>query len=77
MVGLVLSNKMQKSVVVGLTRLIKHPKYGKYVKRTSRVMAHDETDECNEGDTVRLAPSRPLSKHKRWTVEEITRRAEF
>lgn len=77
MIGVVTSNKMQKSVVVAVSRLVKHTKYGKYVKRTSTFMAHDEEDHCNEGDQVRITPTRPLSRHKRWSVEEILRRAEF
>ena len=76
-VGTVVSNKMQKSVVVLVKRLTKHPMYGKYIRRSSKFMAHDETNACNMGDTVRLSPTRPLSKRKRWSVEEIIRRAEI
>ncbi|KAH7849982.1 hypothetical protein Vadar_025920 [Vaccinium darrowii] len=65
-VGMVVKNKMQKSVVVAVDRLFHHKLYNRYVKRTSRFMAHDEHNQCNIGDRVRLDPSRPLSKHKNW-----------
>ncbi|CAN6162671.1 unnamed protein product [Urochloa humidicola] len=74
-VGIVVSNKMQKSVVVAVDRLFHHKMYNRYVKRTSKFMAHDEEDACNIGDRVRLDPSRPLSRHKHWVVAEILRRA--
>jgi small subunit ribosomal protein S17 len=74
-VGLVVSNKMNKSIVVEVERKIKHPKYGKFVKRTSTFMAHDETNDCNIGDTVRIMESRPLSKNKCWRLVEIIERA--
>ncbi|KAL6012859.1 hypothetical protein ACLOJK_003348 [Asimina triloba] len=74
-VGMVVSNKMQKSVVVAVDRLFHHKVYNRYVKRTSKFMAHDENDECNIGDCVRLDPSRPLSKRKNWVVAEILRKA--
>ncbi|KAF8779102.1 hypothetical protein HU200_003071 [Digitaria exilis] len=74
-VGIVVSNKMQKSVVVAVDRLFHHKVYNRYVKRTSKFMAHDEADDCNIGDRVRLDPSRPLSRHKHWVVAEILRRA--
>uniref|UniRef100_A0A0D9X8D2 Small ribosomal subunit protein uS17c n=1 Tax=Leersia perrieri TaxID=77586 RepID=A0A0D9X8D2_9ORYZ len=74
-VGIVVSNKMQKSVVVAVDRLFHHKMYNRYVKRTSKFMAHDETEDCNIGDRVRLDPSRPLSKNKHWVVAEILRRA--
>ncbi|KAF0915209.1 hypothetical protein E2562_034584 [Oryza meyeriana var. granulata] len=74
-VGIVVSNKMQKSVVVAVDRLFHHKMYNRYVKRTSKFMAHDATDDCNIGDRVRLDPSRPLSKNKHWVVAEILRRA--
>eukprot|EP00297_Palpitomonas_bilix_P025312 CAMPEP_0113878694 /NCGR_PEP_ID=MMETSP0780_2-20120614/6829_1 /TAXON_ID=652834 /ORGANISM="Palpitomonas bilix" /LENGTH=83 /DNA_ID=CAMNT_0000865201 /DNA_START=105 /DNA_END=356 /DNA_ORIENTATION=+ /assembly_acc=CAM_ASM_000599 len=70
-IGKVISNKMQKSVVVAVTRLVKHPKYPKYVRKTSKFMAHDESNALLEGDTVRIAESRPLSKNKHFTVEEV------
>ncbi|ESR35503.1 30S ribosomal protein S17 [Citrus sinensis] len=74
-VGLVVSNKMQKSVVVAVDRLFHHKVYNRYVKRTSKFMAHDENNQCNIGDRVRLDPSRPLSKHKHWAVAEILKKA--
>ncbi|KAL3745791.1 hypothetical protein ACJRO7_014841 [Eucalyptus globulus] len=74
-VGMVVSNKMQKSVVVAVDRLFHHKIYNRFVKRTSKFMAHDELDQCNIGDRVRLDPSRPLSKRKRWIVAEILKRA--
>jgi small subunit ribosomal protein S17 len=74
--GVVVSNAMQKSVVVSIQRLMKHAQYGKYVKRTKRCVAHDEKDACNVGDLVRIVETRPLSKTKRWKVEQILRKAE-
>lgn len=75
-VGRVVSNKMDKTVTVRLERLVKHPLYGKYIRRSSKVHAHDEKNECNEGDTVRISQSRPLSKTKSWLVVEIVERAQ-
>jgi small subunit ribosomal protein S17 len=75
-VGRVVSNKMDKTVTVRLERLVKHPLYGKYIRRSSKVHAHDETNECNEGDTVRISQCRPLSKNKSWQVVEIVERAQ-
>ncbi len=69
--GVVISNGMDKSIVVEVERKVKHPKYGKFVKKTSRFMAHDETNECQEGDKVRIAETRPLSKNKCWRLIEI------
>ncbi|MFH0864957.1 MAG: 30S ribosomal protein S17 [Bacteroidota bacterium] len=74
-VGLVVSNKMNKSIVVEVERKIKHPIYGKFVKKTSTFMAHDETNDCNIGDTVRIMESRPMSKNKCWRLVEILERA--
>lgn len=73
-IGLVVSNKMGKSIVVEVERKEKHPKYGKFVKKTSRFMAHDEKNDCNIGDTVRIAETRPLSKNKCWRLVEIIER---
>src|SRR5262245_8468564 len=73
-VGVVTSDKMQKTVVVAVERLVRHPMYRKTVKRTSTFMAHDEKG-AKQGDVVRIVESRPLSKRKRWTVEEILERA--
>nr|ACU24329.1 unknown [Glycine max] len=76
-VGMVVSNKMQKSVVVAVDRLFYHKVYDRYVKRTSKFMAHDENNLCNIGDKVGLDPSRPLSKHKHWVVAEIFKKAQI
>ncbi|ONI26054.1 hypothetical protein PRUPE_1G001800 [Prunus persica] len=73
--GMVVSNKMQKSVVVAVDRLFHHKLCNRYVKRTSKFMAHDEQNHCNIGDRVRLEPSRPLSKRKHWVVAEIITKA--
>jgi len=70
-IGIVVSNKMEKSVVVEVERKVKHPKYGKFVKKSSRFMAHDEKKECSEGDKVLIAETRPLSKNKCWRLVEI------
>ena len=74
-VGRVVSNKMDKSVSVAIERLIKHPVYGKYIRRTSKVMAHDANNECNEGDRVAISECRPISKNKSWQVVNIIERA--
>ena len=73
--GTVVSNKMDKTIVVGIQRQVRHPIYGKFIKKTSRLFAHDEKEEAREGDTVRVAEVRPLSKHKRWRLLEIVERA--
>lgn len=73
--GIVVSNKMDKTIVVGIQRQVRHPIYGKFIKKTSRLFAHDEKEEAQEGDTVRVAEVRPLSKHKRWRLLEIVERA--
>ena len=70
-VGTVVSDKMQKTVVVEVERLVRHAEYGKRVRRRSRVKAHDETNACRLGDRVRLVETRPLSRDKRWRVLEI------
>ena len=74
-VGVVTSDKMDKSIVVAVERRVKHPKYGKFVKKTSKFVAHDEKNECNTGDTVRIMETRPLSKLKNWRLEEIVEKA--
>jgi len=74
--GRVVSNKMDKSVTVLLERQIKHALYGKYIKRSTRVLAHDEENDCGEGDKVKIAECRPLSKSKSWRVIEILERAQ-
>lgn len=74
-IGVVTSNKMDKSIVVAEVRKIKHPMYGKFVTKTKKYVAHDETNDCNEGDTVRIMETRPLSKTKCWRLVEIIERA--
>lgn len=73
-IGLVVSNKMNKSIVVTIERKVKHPKYGKFVKKTSKFVAHDETNTCNIGDTVKIMETRPLSKTKNWRLVEVLER---
>ena len=73
--GLVTSNKMEKSIVVSVERKLKHPKYGKFLKRTTKLMVHDEKNECNIGDKVKVMETRPLSKNKCWRLVEIIERA--
>jgi small subunit ribosomal protein S17 len=75
-VGLVVSNKADKTVAVKLERQVKHPLYGKYIKRSSKVLAHDSDNSCGEGDLVKIAQCRPLSKTKSWRVVEILKRAQ-
>ena len=70
-IGVVTSNKMEKSIVVSVERKVKHPKYGKFVKKTSKFVAHDDKNECSEGDTVLIMETRPLSKSKNWRLVEI------
>ncbi len=70
-VGRVISNKMDKTVSVAIERLIKHPVYGKYIRRTTKVLAHDENNECKSGDRVTISECRPVSKHKAWQVVNI------
>lgn len=73
--GKVVSNKMDKTITVVVERLEKHPTYGKYVRRTTRLLAHDENNECSEGDTVAIAQCRPLSRRKAWTLVRVVGRA--
>ena len=73
--GKVVSNKMDKTIVVAVVDNVKHPLYGKIVKRTYKLKAHDENNECNIGDTVKVMETRPLSKDKRWRLVEIIERA--
>ncbi len=74
-VGVVTSDKMQKTITVAIRRQIKHPIYGKFIKRTSKLQAHDENNDAGVGDTVRVMETRPLSKTKRWRLVEIIERA--
>jgi small subunit ribosomal protein S17 len=70
-IGVVTSNKMEKSIVVSVERKVKHPKYGKFLKKTTKFVAHDETNTCSIGDTVRIMETRPLSKSKCWRLVEV------
>ncbi|MBN1158903.1 MAG: 30S ribosomal protein S17 [Bacteroidales bacterium] len=74
-IGTVANNKMDKTIVVVEKRKVKHPIYGKFISRTSKYMAHDEKNDCNIGDVVRIMETRPLSKNKTWRVVEIIERA--
>lgn len=74
-VGVVVSDKMDKSIVVAVKRKVKHPIYGKFVNKTTKFHAHDENNTCNTGDTVRIMETRPLSKTKCWRLVEIIERA--
>lgn len=73
--GRVISDKMDKTVSVSVERLIKHPAYGKYIRRTTKVLAHDESNECKAGDKVTISECRPISKRKAWQVVNIVERA--
>ena len=72
--GIVTSNKMDKSISIEYERLVAHPLYGKYIRRTTKLMAHDENNECNEGDLVEITPVRPISKNKNWTLHRIVKK---
>lgn len=74
-IGIVTSDKMDKTVVVAVDRFVRHPLYKKIVRRTSKFMAHDEKNQCRVGDRVRIVETRPLSRHKRWRVVEVLARA--
>lgn len=76
MTGRVVSNKMQKTVAVAIERMVRHPVFGKYVRRTTRLLAHDEAGACREGDLVSIVECRPISRRKSWRVAEILQRAE-
>ncbi len=73
--GKVISAKMNKSIVVSFERKVKHPLYGKFMRRTTKIHAHDETNQCSEGDIVLISECRPLSKTKSWTLVEVVRKA--
>lgn len=70
-IGLVTSNKMDKSIVVAVERKVKHPKYGKFLKKTTKFVAHDEANACSIGDTVKIMETRPISKNKCWRLVEV------
>ena len=74
-VGVVISNKMDKTISVSVQRRVKHPIYGKFVKKSNKFLAHDESNDVNIGDTVKIMETRPLSKNKRWRLVEIIERA--
>jgi small subunit ribosomal protein S17 len=73
--GRVVSNKMQKTIAVEIERLVRHPTYGKYIRRTTKLLAHDENGSSQEGDLVVITPCRPMSRHKSWRLLEIVERA--
>ncbi len=73
-VGEVVSDKMDKTVVVAVTRLVRHPLYGRFVKKTSKFKVHDENNECQTGDVVKIMETRPISKDKRWRLVEVTKK---
>lgn len=74
-IGIVGSNKMDKTITVNVERKVKHPMYGKFIKKSKNYAAHDDKNECNIGDTVKIMETRPLSKNKRWRLVEILERA--
>ena|SRR5579862_9300665 len=73
--GQVTSNKMNKTITVAIVRVVRHPTYGKYVRRTTKLLAHDETNQAREGDTVTITPCRPLSRRKSWRLLAVLERA--
>ncbi|MCF6353291.1 MAG: 30S ribosomal protein S17 [Cyclobacteriaceae bacterium] len=73
--GVVVSNKMDKTITIEVNRKVKHPLYGKFINKTNKFSAHDETNDCGIGDTVKIMETRPLSKNKRWRLVEIIERA--
>ena len=73
-IGIVTSNKMDKSIVVSIARRVKHDLYGKFINKTSKFVAHDEKNECNEGDTFKIMETKPISKNKNWRLVEIIER---
>ncbi|WP_177420139.1 30S ribosomal protein S17 [endosymbiont of Lamellibrachia barhami] len=75
LVGQVVSSAMDKSITVSIERQVKHPLYGKYIRRSTKVLAHDESNECNQGDTVMVEQCRPMSKTKKWRLVKVIERA--
>jgi small subunit ribosomal protein S17 len=73
--GKVVSNKMDKTIAVSIERLVKHPTYGKYIRRTTKLLAHDEANDCKEGDVVTIKPCRPMSRRKSWVLVRVVERA--
>ena len=76
-IGEVVSDKMDKSIVVRVSRRLRHPQYGKYITKSAKFVAHDENNECQAGDVVRIEESRPLSKTKRWRLVEVVSKVEI
>jgi small subunit ribosomal protein S17 len=76
MTGTVVSGKMQKTVAVAIERVVRHPVFGKYIRRTTKLLAHDESNSCREGDLVSIVECRPISRRKAWRVAEILKRAD-
>jgi small subunit ribosomal protein S17 len=74
--GKVVSTKMDKTIAVSVERLVKHPTYGKYIRRTTKLLAHDEANDCKEGDVVSIKPCRPMSKRKSWVLVRVVERAQ-
>ena len=74
--GTVISSKMDKTISVRIQRTVKHPLYGKYIRRSTKIMAHDEVNECSEGDVVIIESSRPLSKNKSWRLQKVVSKAQ-
>ena len=74
-IGIVIGDRMDKTILVAVQRQIKHPIYGKFIKKTTKLMAHDERNDAKQGDSVRIMETRPLSKHKRWRLAEVIERA--
>lgn len=75
LMGRVISNKMDKTISVSIERRVKHPKYGKYLKRSSKILAHDPENQCQEGDVVIIQEGRPISKHKSWSLVQVKDRS--
>ncbi len=76
MTGRVVSSKMDKTVAVAIERVVRHPLFGKYIRRTTKLLAHDESNTCREGDLVAIVECRPISRHKSWRVAEVLQRTE-
>ena len=74
-IGVVTSNKMEKSIIVMVERKVKHPLYGKFIKKSTKIIAHDQENTCNEGDTVKIMETRKMSKNKNWRLVDIIERA--
>src|SRR6202790_3957381 len=75
LMGMMVSTKMDKTITVSVERMVTHPTYGKYIRRTTKLLAHDESNECKEGDTVSIKPCRPMSRRKSWVLVRVVDRA--